>query len=62
MCSPVFLIAPALSQRRFEAVFCFSCKRILENHVPIVAARCGLIVVAVSIVSATSLLKVKFSL
>jgi len=45
----------------FEAIFCFSCKRILSGHVPIVAARYGSIVAAVSIVNATCLLKVKFS-
>jgi len=63
MCSPVFSMAPGYGRESlgFEAIFCFSCKRILSGHVPIVAARYGSIVAAVSIVNATCLLKVKFS-
>jgi len=52
MCRPIFSIAPVEGREGlgFEVVLCFSCKRISAGHVPILAARYGSIVVAVSIV------------
>ena len=52
ICSPIFSIPPGEGREGlgFEVALCFSCKRVLAGHVPMLATRYGAIVVAVSIV------------